>query len=93
MVYASSPVAQPALQARIGSPGAFGGQDFRQGHGPNHLPGDRVPEEAGDVDEDGVEQRSELAGWTSRYSWYPAKLCTPTESMRLRIRRASEAAL
>ena len=58
-MYASSPEAQPALQARTGAashfPPAFAGEGSWRG------PPDRgVPEELGDMDQDRIEQLDEL---------------------------------
>ena len=61
-VYASSPEAQPALQIRTGSPGPLAGQDPRDDLVPDGLPGRRVAEEGGDVDQDRVEEAGELLG-------------------------------
>ena len=61
-VYASSPEAQPALQTRIGSSGRLPAEDPRDDLPADGLPGRRVAEEGGDVDQDRVEEAAELLG-------------------------------
>jgi hypothetical protein len=61
-VYASSPLAHPALQMRIGvfGPGAL--DDLRNDLGRDVIPHRRVAEKTGDVDQDRVEQVGEFLG-------------------------------
>ena len=61
-VYASSPVAQAALQSRIGASVGQRGEQAREQVLLQRPPGVGVAEERRDVDEQGVEQLRELAG-------------------------------
>ena len=65
-VYASSPEAQPALQTRIGSSGRLRLEQPRDDLLGEVLPGRRVAEEGGHVDQDRVEEGANSSGWTSR---------------------------
>ena len=61
-MYASWPLAQPALQTRIGSSAAFAASRSGQDVVAQVVPGRRIAEELGDVDQQRLEELLELLG-------------------------------